>query len=105
MVPTPIPIGPVGPVSPVSPCSPIGPVGPGGPDKTGVFPDMTLKTRFISLVRPEKFADKSDVVLISIEPTSIKFRCINRFTDFTSGSGFFKKGFYCIRLYAEIYLA
>jgi hypothetical protein len=53
-------------------------VGPGGPDSTGVFPDMTLKTRLISVVRPEKFADKTGVVLISIERRSIKFRYRNR---------------------------
>jgi hypothetical protein len=71
-------MGPVDPVAPIGPVGPPGPVGPGGPDRTGVFPDITLKTRLISVVRPEKFADKTGVVLISIEQQSIKFRYRNR---------------------------
>ena len=78
VVPMPIPMGPVGPVMPLGPVTPRGPVAPEGPFRTGVFPDITLKTRLISLVRPEKFADKTGVVLISIERRSIKFTYRNR---------------------------
>jgi hypothetical protein len=73
----------------MGPVGPPGPVAPIGPDRTGVFPDITLKTRLISVVRPEKFADKTGVVLISIERRSIKFRYRTRFTG--SGSGFLRR--------------